>query len=435
LLSGQGTWYGLSHHPDKIIAAAPLSGYLSIPLYVPTTFWRPADPSKKSVVTFSIASFSHDLLATNFAHIPIYQQHGELDDNVPVFHSSLMHQLIEETGSRSVYDVVKGQGHWWEDVATEPKLGEFYKQNLKNPKVLRLGDVKEFELVVADPGDMSGRFGVRVMYLQQQGSMGSLKVSFDKDRDLWRFVPKNIMAFEIPDDDVMANVEIDDGFGVPSILRRDTTPKTGPRTVWRYKEEQTWTTIDPPYPPTRRWTHFGGLSAILRATSSPFYINATSPDLLPLALQISRNFNTYFGADTELVLRPNHTQGQYYNAHSIVLAIGNSDPHPPADNSFPIRVSSTNSNHLEFRSKQGYWRNLAPKEAQGSIFIRPGPNEGLEIVVWGSNLEMAEQAARLIPMMTGTGQPDWIVCRKEMMWKGLEGCDLGWFDAWWQIQE
>ena len=28
---GQGTWYALTHRSDKIIAATPLSGYLSIP--------------------------------------------------------------------------------------------------------------------------------------------------------------------------------------------------------------------------------------------------------------------------------------------------------------------------------------------------------------------------------------------------------------------
>jgi predicted peptidase len=28
--SGQGTWYALSHRPDKIVAAAPVSGYSSI---------------------------------------------------------------------------------------------------------------------------------------------------------------------------------------------------------------------------------------------------------------------------------------------------------------------------------------------------------------------------------------------------------------------
>jgi len=426
----------LTHHPDKLIAAAPLSGYLSIPLYVPTTFWRAADPSKKAVVHFAMASFSHDLLASNFAHIPIFQQHGELDDNVPVYHSSLMHLLISQTGSNSEYDVVKGKGHWWEAVATEPKLAEFYKKILKSPRVTRLRDVDEFELVVADAGDMGGRFGVRVIYIQEQGKLGSLKVKYDKERDLWRFVPKNIMAFEIPDDESMAKIEVEDGFGVQTVIYEKSTPKFGPRIISRYKENEIWTTKDPPYPPTRQWTHFGGLSAILRVSYSPLVINATTVELSSLAEQVSRNLNNYFGADTEIVISPNHTQNHIWNQHAIILATGDSLPHPSSQITFPIRIASSSvGSRLEIRSKAGSWRNFASGETHGAIFLRPGLDQGLEIVVWGSNIEMTEQAARLIPLMTGTGQPDWVFCRKEMMWKGVEGCDMGWFNAWWEIQE
>jgi hypothetical protein len=30
LITGQGTWYGITHRPDKVLAAAPISGYASI---------------------------------------------------------------------------------------------------------------------------------------------------------------------------------------------------------------------------------------------------------------------------------------------------------------------------------------------------------------------------------------------------------------------
>ena len=30
LTTGQGTWYSLTHRPDKLVAAAPISGYASI---------------------------------------------------------------------------------------------------------------------------------------------------------------------------------------------------------------------------------------------------------------------------------------------------------------------------------------------------------------------------------------------------------------------
>jgi predicted peptidase len=35
---GQGTWYTLTHHPDRVLGAAPVSGYLSIQQYVPYTY-------------------------------------------------------------------------------------------------------------------------------------------------------------------------------------------------------------------------------------------------------------------------------------------------------------------------------------------------------------------------------------------------------------
>lgn len=430
---GQGVWYGLSHHPDKIIAAAPLSGYVSIPLYVPTTYWRSSDPSKGSVVEFAMSSFRHDLLASNFAQIPVFQQHGELDDNVPVYHSSLMHQMIVQSGSMSQYEVVKGKGHWWENVMTETRLVEFYQKALEDPHVKGLSEVDEFELVVADPGDMSGRFGVRVLHLQEQGKLGSLKVSFDKRRDLWRIIPENIMAFELPYDEKMRKVEIDVGPGLSSFVLVLDTRNSSSRTLSRCNSS-IWTTTDPAYPPTRKSSHFGGLSAILRASRSPFFVNVTNAALFPLALQVSRNFNTYFGADTEIITNKTDLDFQHHNQHSIILFVGDSLPLAEAQDSITI-CDSFDGSHLKFRLANGLWLKLAPAEPQATIFLRPGPLEGLEIVVWGSDLGMVEQAARLLPMMTGTGQPDWIVCRKEMMWKGLEGCDVGWFDAWWQIQQ
>lgn len=106
----------MAHRPDEVLAAAPLSGYLSIGLYVPSTLWSQVEPQKRAVVDFALATHRNELFTPNFVDKPIYQQHGMLDDNVPVFHSSLIHRLINETGSKSAYDVVPGRGHWWDGV-------------------------------------------------------------------------------------------------------------------------------------------------------------------------------------------------------------------------------------------------------------------------------------------------------------------------------
>jgi pimeloyl-ACP methyl ester carboxylesterase len=75
---GQGTWYALTHRPDKILAAAPLSGYASIQKYVSYELWQPADPRRTAVLSASLNSYRHEMLMPNVQGIPIQQQHGQV---------------------------------------------------------------------------------------------------------------------------------------------------------------------------------------------------------------------------------------------------------------------------------------------------------------------------------------------------------------------
>jgi pimeloyl-ACP methyl ester carboxylesterase len=75
---GQGTWYALTHRPDKILAAAPISGYASIQKYVPYELWQPADPRRIAVLSASLNSYRHEILMSNVYGIPIQQQHGQV---------------------------------------------------------------------------------------------------------------------------------------------------------------------------------------------------------------------------------------------------------------------------------------------------------------------------------------------------------------------
>jgi len=74
--------------------------------------WHESDPKKKSVVFASLNSYKHELLAENMVGTPIIQQHGQDDDNVPVFHSRRMSQLITEAGWKTDYWEIPGRVHW-----------------------------------------------------------------------------------------------------------------------------------------------------------------------------------------------------------------------------------------------------------------------------------------------------------------------------------
>ena len=67
------------------------------------------------------------------------------------------------------------------------------------------------------------------------------------------------------------------------------------------------------------------------------------------------------------------------------------------------------------------------------IYIRPLPDERLELIVWGVDEASLRIAARLVPMMTGVGVPDFVIADSTMLWKGVDGAlAMGFLDENWQ---
>ena len=72
----------------------------------------------------------------------------------------------------------------------------------------------------------------------------------------------------------------------------------------------------------------------------------------------------------------------------------------------------------------------------GAIYVAPLPNERLELVTWGYDEEGLRQAARFVPMLTGVGQPDFIIVRRKCAWQGAAGVlAMGFFDHNWKVTQ
>ena len=195
------------------------------------------DPAKLAVQQGSLANYRHELLAPMVGGVPVYQQHGGDDDNVPAYHSRLMHQMIGQAGWKTNYSELAGKGHWWEGVMTTPGLVEFYKHHLNNPKLPSHDQLDNFEIVVADPFSTFYKFGVRVLYLQEPGQLGRMRVRLNKKTNTWRFEPENIMMFEIEESAVISSVEIDDPY-MNSV--QAFTIQQAQRREFRRMEDSTW---------------------------------------------------------------------------------------------------------------------------------------------------------------------------------------------------
>lgn len=74
--------------------------------------WHEADPKKSGLILAAMNSYRHELLVDNFVGTPIMQGHGQLDDNVPTFHSRRMRLLSHEAGWETKYIEFLGRGHW-----------------------------------------------------------------------------------------------------------------------------------------------------------------------------------------------------------------------------------------------------------------------------------------------------------------------------------
>ena len=199
---GQGSWYAATHRPDNVVALAPVSGYLSIQSYVSYDNWKVMDPRRQAVIQASLNNYRHELLADNLKGIPVLQQHGSQDDNVPVWHSRVMHQLIEQAGWCSSYCELLGKEHWFDGIMTTEHLRDFYKANSSvsggpaaSNQMRRRLPRESFSLTVASPADMGSKNGIKVLLLDSPDQYGRIDMKLEGPRCI--LTTLNILSFQV----------------------------------------------------------------------------------------------------------------------------------------------------------------------------------------------------------------------------------------------
>ncbi|KAL4801538.1 hypothetical protein BDV18DRAFT_148781 [Aspergillus unguis] len=442
---GQGVWFLATHYPDNVFAAAPVSGYTSIENYVPYQMWRDSEPLLSSVLYQSRASFKHELLLANTAGIPILQQHGSNDTNVPAFHSRLMHGFLEESGWPSTYVELPHQGHWYEGVMTTPLLLKFYEDSLR----LATRNIPlAYTIYVPPSGDMVSKGGICVDQLQSPDKFGQLRVRIDMRQQIWHIQTHNVHRFHLsakicatgkPTKLVLEGTE--PHFRVDPIHCGSTWYIKNTDDTWKSSNRSDWQSMDQRY-----GRQVGAMDAILRSNGK-FIINICSAGTEDAALQISRNLLQYFAADTHIT-----SQCSLLNTSSpgniITLSVGNELP-DSLSRVYPVRVADRHiilqkgcllvpgslNGQLDPDSRRSCDSHIFDHEAaMGALFLRPMDNERLELVVWGTDIDGFEQAARLVPTLTGAGQPEFVILGKSCRWKGHAGLyAAGHFDKFWQI--
>lgn len=142
----------------------------------------------------------------------------------------------------------------------------------------------------------------------------------------------------------------------------------------------------------------------------------------------------YFGADVEIDVT-HHKLMPSKRPNTIVLLLGTmTNMIRRAEDPGPISIDQKTG--LVVRDFHGRSAVYEFHEGLGVIFLRYKEAGRLDLVVWGVDLSGLQYAARLIPVLTGIGQPDFVVVSKSCAWKGAAGVHaLGYFDHFWNITD
>ena len=101
---------------------------------------------------------------------------------------------------------------------------------------------------------------------------------------------------------------------------------------------------------------------------------------------------------------------------------------------FPIWIDE--KSRICVRDRNGKETCYKPEPGLGLICLMPLPEECLELCMWGCDLDGLRGAARLLPLLPGVGQPDFVVVNRSCGWKGAAGAySMGFFDSSWNLSE
>ncbi|KAI9831208.1 MAG: hypothetical protein M1819_005136 [Sarea resinae] len=427
---GQGTWHTLTHRPDNVIAAAPISAYSSIETYVPYHLWRILEPRVTSILLAATGSYRHERLVENCAGIPVLQQHGSADDNVPAFHSRLMSQLLFEAAGKSSYVEIPHEGHWFDGAMTTKPLTRFYEYFIERGNdVLTRQD--RFSITIPPSGELGPRYGLLVDQLGSPDQYGKAEVEIDHKKSSWAIKTSNIHRFHFTNSS--HNVEFPatvvlDGHAITleylSCAGEDQWFIRTVASLWEVSCGKKWQTLGERY-----GDQLGALDAILKS-KDVFRIAVLQKSSYDVALQISRNLFQYYGADTEII-REDYVSHQHGGGNLMLVTLGSTVPSSLLE-TFPLRVLPDQA--IAIRDSVGQERTYPLSEGTGAIFLRPLEAERLELVIWGFDKGGLQRAARLVPTLTGAGQPEFVVLGKSCAWKGVDGIlALGSFDHAWNV--
>jgi hypothetical protein len=188
----------------------------------------------------------------------------------------------------------------------------------------------------------------------------------------------------------------------------------------------------------RHRRQLGPIDSILRTRGAIQIVTRTHNEeakaVKHTALQISKNLCQYFSADTEITA--NASQAIDDRMGSVIsISLGADVSQQSIHSKGAHHAITIHPDRISVRDAQGAVHDYRDRgRGLAAIYLRPLPDERLELMLWGVDEASLRIVSRLVPTLTGAGVPDFVIADSSMLWKGIEGTlAMGFFDEHWNV--
>lgn len=175
-MGGHGTWYLGALYPDKWAAIGPSSGWVSFFSYGGGNAPKAGDSRIEALERSKLESDTLSLKG-NYALLPIYANHGDKDDNVPVSEMRAMRKELEGLHPDVRWHEEPGAGHWYDtsdypgaDCMDNPERNAFFAQR-RRPAL-----PTEFSFRTQNPFVSDRCYWAQVLQQKTPGMISAIKV-------------------------------------------------------------------------------------------------------------------------------------------------------------------------------------------------------------------------------------------------------------------
>lgn len=425
-MGGHGAWQFGVTFPGYWAAIGPSAGWYS--------FWSYAGKNKNSsddeiseIINRATLPSNTIGLSRNYLQYGIYVLHGDQDDNVPVSQARFMREHLGGFHSDFSYYERPGAGHWWGNECVDWKpMFDFFKSHRQQPA----NQITHFEFVSSSPGVSYSSRMLNILQQSTQLKLSSARYSHDVKQKVIKVEFENTARFMLDLTGFEKNQVYDLSLDSTDMK---ITPGDEVKKYFRLENNQ-WILDNLPFADEKGPLRNGLFKYAFKNKMVFVYGTKGNKEENEWAFNKAR-FDAetfwYRGNGAIEIIKDTEYSRDKYPERNVIL-FGHSEMNCAwmlvLDNC-PIKV---NRNEISIGEKVIKGEDLA------AYFIYPLSDSKTSSVgvVAGTGLSGMKAASQNRYFVSGSGFPDFLIFKTEMLRLGVKGVvSAGFFDNKWQLDK